>query len=293
LVFSVIWTGDHLLDANLDALKELQKTFPDAPWRHFISANYFLTAKSSQQASQRAARIRALVRPTDKMGLLVEARPELVQKAGFLYRSAPSFYRGQANTCQTLRDCQHDGLLSIYNSAEIYGLLQVSERLFEQQQMQLDGLFMNRFWESTPSISKAAAFSGYTENHSAIPPSLVKRRLRYFPGYISLQKNWAHLDGQLAQPYWQIQEPAPILMVPQSGGIIDYTPPATILQHFRRQLRQARKIRRQYYIFQLVWHQETAAQFQGRVEKTLQGLAEIAKTNRVAIEFQLPSYRHK
>lgn len=289
VVTSLVWHGDHIFPHNLQAIQEIRQKYPTLRLWHFISPNYFLVEDEEERA-RRAQLIRSVTKEEDYFGLYLEARPQLLERAGVLFRARPSFFRGDKLLCTSVFDCQHDAMLSIYSEADLVKIFTTSAQILFDNGFPVSERYMNRFWEGERHITQAALQMGFKQDYSAIPPSHLSRRLQPMPGFSWLEANWKLLNNTAAQPYWRKIKQGRMLVVPQSAGVLDFSTPKEIMQRFQTDLLKIKEENRTVIVFQLVWHQETANIYRPRLENTFHHLKQLAEREQARVLFQLPNY---
>ncbi|MFW7379404.1 MAG: hypothetical protein ACOH5I_11390 [Oligoflexus sp.] len=289
LVLSLVWNGDHIFPHNLEALSQLRQTYPDLRFWHFISPNYFL-ATSDEERERRASLIQKHIKEKDFVGLYLEARPNIIEESGVLFRARPSFFRGSTVQCESLENCQYDAMLSVFSQKELRKIIRTSKSIIEAQGFHIGDRFMNRFWEGDSHITQAALDLGFREDYSAIPPSLLFRRLAQVPGFPWIEANWKRLEQRGGQPYWRKFPEGRILVVPQSAGAIDYLTPREFMENFSRTAALFEADKNNILVFHMTIHQETAAMYLPKLNKVLQALEQGTKEKQLSIQFHLPSY---
>lgn len=276
LITSVAWHGKHIFPHNIAVINKIRQEFPGLVLHHFISPNYFLN-QSEEERHRRAKLIQSVVKDGDKFGLFLEARSEIVETSGVLFRSRPTFFGGDHISCNQPGSCEQDALLGVYSRDELVRIFAQSLRVLRDNGFNPDSKWMSRYWEGDAQIAQAAIRSGLQQDFSAIPPSRVQSRLRHSPGFAWLRATWSRLEQDLAQPYTRKFGRGQVLVVPQSAGVIDYATPEELLATVEDLVQKAKASQRRDLVLQLLFHQETADSMHARLITTLRGIHNLAQ----------------
>ena len=142
--------------------------------------------------------------------------------------------------------------------------------------------------EFSVKIVKAASRSGFKYDWSAIPPSRIQRRLKSFPIYQWTIENWREFESSFQARKLASSKEA-LVVIPQTGGAIDFNTSSEIFRYFEQTKSQAAE---QATLFNLVIYQETLSTYFPRLQETLDKLLTPKQDHNVALTFDWASYRN-
>lgn len=254
LAVSLIWEGRDLEPHNLEALRRFRDAYGSIPFIHFISPAYFLR----QDPQGEAAKVKALLRPGDRVGLALGGWRSLATKAGVIYRDGPTFW-GQVqrpNACGA--DCGQDVPVHVYPQADLVKMIDAGVQTLNQMGFGRVRALATSGWVASPEVLEAAAIAGMRYDFSAVAPEMLMKRARNYPLYGWTKDLWGQVTPH-TQPYALATASASLIEVPQSLGAIDYVGAAETTELFKEYAEITRRDAGASLTFPLTFYQETAS----------------------------------
>ena len=282
VTLSIFWEGSHLHEHNIKTIETLRETHPEIKVHHFISPAYFL----HENREERIATIKRAIRPKDTLGVFVSPWKNLIQEADILFRVSPSFWGPRETACES--NCGNAVPLTVYSSQDIKKIFDLSRNIIERAGFKPLKSYSVSGWQHSTQIANAAKDTGFHYDFSAIPPSRIHRRLHNYPVYNWTLANLSGFEGAL-QPKFSRRSGSPIIVIPQSGGIIDYNTVEELEGFFMEALKQSSEST----IYNLALHQETISTFKPRLQRILSKINKLAEESGTTLTFDWASYRNK
>jgi hypothetical protein len=259
VIVSVDWEGEDLSDANLAAMEEFRRDYPQIPLTHFLNAAYFTSGQYSPQEA--TARIRRGLKPCDEFGLHIHGWKDLFeasfQAAGLrnsTYKNGPAFWGPQSSPLGNR--VGHDVPIKLYSREELQSVIRFSLQTLKQNG--LSGSYQSfraGGWMADDQVLAAVAQEGFSVDSSAIPPEFLQMRINGSPLFSNVEELWgsngAHPTTDTTAPYTIL----PGLTEVPGALFADYVTDNYIDIVMRDLLRTSRPI------LHLSFHEETANQF--------------------------------
>ncbi|MBQ49006.1 MAG: hypothetical protein CMP10_16590 [Zetaproteobacteria bacterium] len=280
LTLSSIWEGTSIRSYNINAMIEIRKSFPKIKMIHFINPAYFTKANSKHE--EIIAKIKSIIRPGDEIGMHLQPWRSLTQAADVIFRPGPTYWGETLSSYQCIQDCGNDVPLTIYRESEIRSILGQSIKIFQEKSLGKPKSFSAGGWLSSEPILEAIADLGFVYDYSSISPKLLKRRIGTFPLYQWIQNRWSHITPY-TQPHYIKTRNSVIIEVSNSSAAIDYLTEKEVLEIFNNYISESKKNLDKTLLFQISFHQETAAQFLPRIKSTIEAIIEMGKRNSAVI----------
>ncbi|HEY8272474.1 MAG TPA: hypothetical protein VIG33_16395 [Pseudobdellovibrionaceae bacterium] len=282
LIISVDWEGFSLEDANLEAFRKFREDYPEVKIVHFLNAAYFLQKGADAPSIQK--KINSVIRPGDELGLHIHAFETLLEAAGVKYREDYNFWgREKSKPINNVRG--HDVPLSIYSESEIRKIVRTSLNILEENGFKNLKSFRAGGWAASPEVLNALVKEGLTIDSSAVPPEIVKNVTgEETPLYSKIvNKLWQQTTVQSDTAYEIKTETGTIVEVPNNFGLADYITGEEVFEKFKvlfdnLDFNSNRPVNIHYG-----FHEETAAQFIGRVRYAIDKIKEHVQAYRVDI----------
>lgn len=280
------WEGRDLKPANLDALKSFRSVFSDVSFVHLLSPAYFLRSGSEAAAAQ--AKIRALMRPKDQIGLALGGWKSLTAKAGVIFRGGPTFWGHILGPADCEIDCGVEVPVNVYPEKDVEALVASALDTLEQQGFGRPRGMTAEGWAAAPEVLEAASRAGIRYDFSAVAPEMVAPRAQRFPLYQWVKNLWAQVTPH-TQPYVIPTARSSVREIPQSLAALDYSTAADVLQVFKEYADVLKKDPDAELTFPLVIYQETAHVTLPVLAKVLQGIFAHAQAEGLMVEqLELP-----
>lgn len=255
LVVALMWEGRDLEDYNLDALKAFRAEYTDIQLVHFISPAYFL--RNDGSATEKAAKIRELIRPGDRIGLALGGWKSLAARADVIFRNGPTFWGETLRPVDCKDDCGQDVPVHVYPAEDLEKLVATGLKVLEEQGFgKVKGL-STAGWVASPEVLEAAALAGIRYDFSAVATEMLAKRARLYPIYGWIKGLWPTITPH-TQPFVLTTASAGLTEVPQSIGAVDYVSISDIDTLFREYADLARRDSGRELTFPLSFYQETA-----------------------------------
>lgn len=283
VTISLFWEGSDIKQHNLDALQKLRSNFPQLKINHFISPVYFL---DPEQRNSNLNKFRSALKEQDQVGLLLSPQKPITDKAGILLRNAPSFWGQTEKFCDS--ECGASVPLTVYSSSDIEKIFDASIGATSNLGISFSKSFATSGWQYSKAIAEVAAKKGFKYDWSAIPPSRIVRRLHNFPIYNWTKDTWSQFEKS-NQPRRIKTTLSPMIVIPQSGGVVDYNTSQELLSFYKETLAQ---VQTSGTIYNLAVHQETCATFLPRIIDAMNKIFSDSKEKGTSLTFDWSSYRN-
>jgi len=257
LLVLVDWEGRDLAPYNLAALTALRQTLGDVPLTHLLSPAYFTRAGADSATVKRL--IRSAMRPGDAVGLTLGGWKSLVETAGVIFRSSPTFWGETLRPQDCAVDCGLDLPVNIYPEPELDRLFAVATTTLEKNGFGRPQGVLTEGWLASHAVLAAAARAGMRYDFSAVAPELIAARAKQYPLYQWVKSLWSAVTPH-TQPFAAPAAVAGLTEIPQSLAALDYLAVAELGQIFDEYVEQVKKEPSHTLIFPLVIYQETASQ---------------------------------
>jgi hypothetical protein len=255
LVVTLVWEGRDLEEYNLRALEKFRGEFSDIQLVHFVSPAYFL--RDGVDAGVQAAKIRALMRPGDRIGVTLSGWRSLTAKADVIFRSGPTFWGESLRAVDCAVDCGQDVPVNVYPEQDLEKMIATSLRTLEDQGFgRVKGLLTSG-WVASPEVLAGAVSAGIRYDFSAVAAEMLSKRARAYPLYGWVKSLWPTITPH-TQPHVLTTASSGLTEVPQSLGALDYVGVDDTLLLFKEYAEMARRDSGRELTFPLVLYQETA-----------------------------------
>ena len=260
VVLTIDWEGAVLSPEGLDALDAVRKQIGDAPLTHFVSSAYFTKADPDPTVVHT---LQQEIRKGDQLAVHVHAWRSLAKASGIEPKLAPSFLTGTDKLLEFEDgDVGFDTDLDAYSVADLRVLLRTSKHLLEQTHLPVSSAFRAGGYLSTPKVLQALRDEGYTTDSSAIDYRQLDEHVDdILPN--RLKAIWPGVEPR-SQP-WKVQAPGGELLELPIAAVADYSTPQEIVGIFEAAHAQLQKVPTRDVFVVLGFHQETAAEFAGRL----------------------------
>jgi hypothetical protein len=274
VAITIDWEGAYLSPDGLDALEALRNRFAGAPLTHFMSAAYFTKPEPDPQT---VTWIREAVRAGDEAAVHLHAWRSLAQAAKVEPKLSPSFLTGTDKLMEFEDgDVGFDIDLDAYSVAELRSLVRTSRTLLEQLKLPISRTFRAGGYLGTPKVLQAIHDEGLAIDSSATDHrQLDERADEVLPKRI--KAIWPNVDTG-SQPFI-VDVPGGQLLELPIAAFADYASAAEMVTIFEAAHTRLKSAPSKDVFVVLGFHQETAAEFGGRLGEaleTLRGRKELA-----------------
>ncbi len=265
VVVSVDWEGRDVTLRNVEAMKALRAALPGVPLTHFLNAAYF--TKSDARPDELVARIGSVVLNTDERGLHLHGWRSLIDSAGVLFKTSPSYWGENIPLYPAGSDIGHEVEIAAYSVPQLRAIVRHSKAVLEEHGLSVGSAFRAGGWLATPEVLHAVRAEGFDIDSSSTDGSwhgeLRGRRLhrRIFEVWPSVTR--------YSQPFTIATPAGQVLEMPDTGALADYVTAAEMEGHLRDAVaRLASNPTRDVFVH-FGFHQETAARYASRVSEAL------------------------
>lgn len=279
---SVIWEGEHVHPHNIEAIKRFREQFPEVRLLHFINPSYFSRKNVDNEALRTL--MNQVIRPEDEIGMHLQPWKSFTDSAKIPFRYNPTYWGYPLDKADCEVDCGKEVPLMAYPKEDIAKLMQHGLSLMEQQQFGKIKSFLAGGWLASPDIWDAMSQNNLSYDFSAVPPSLLKKRLGAFPIFNWLNFRWNKITPFM-QPYGIKTATGKVLQVGTSAVATDYLTIPDATQLFQSYLDYRRQKTDQILIYHISLHQETALQYVPRLTETLQQLVKMGETSNLPVQW--------
>lgn len=281
LQISQIWEGSHIDPVNLQAIHDFREQFAGIPITHFLNPAYY--TKEDSKPHLITSQIVSTIHPQDGYGLHLHGWRSLVDKAGIIFRDTPTFWGNKINANDCREDCGHEVPLTSYTETELVQLLQHSQNILQKQGFPRTEHFLAGGWVSGPQVMRAIQRTGFRYDYSAVPPQLIKSRLKYYPIGSWLQDLWG-FQKPSTPPRMVATQNQLLTQVGTSIASMDYLTEHEVFKLFQTYAQQQRDVPEKALYFHLSFYHETAAQHLPRLAKSLQMIFSYSHQEQVLLQ---------
>lgn len=273
LYMTVDWEGRSLEEENIEAMQAFRQQFPAIPILQLMNPAYFVRDHPNKQWLTKV--IKSTFLPIDTLGLHVHAWKSLTNYCGVRYRYGYSF-AGADEQCKT-GDCGYTvSLENAYSKTDLTKLIACSNQILVDHGFSRPKHFRAGGWQLGLKLAAALEANGFVWDSSEIDADLLTTRWHEESGMVKMLRQLHPKRTPLDQPYART---ATLMEYPNNAALADYTTAKQIVAIFK-QLLEARK-----EVMVLGFHQETAADFLGRVANAIPKMEAIAEAHGVKIEW--------
>ena len=273
LYMTVDWEGRSLNEENIEEMKAFRKQFPYIPMLQLMNPAYFVRGHSNHAWLTQV--IKSTFLPNDTVGLHVHAWKSLTNHCGVAYQHKPSFadIDGQ---CQT-GDCGYTvSLENAYSQEDLTKLIACSNQVLVDNGFKRSVHFRAGGWQLGPKLTAALVADGFVWDSSEIDADLLTTRWHEDSGMVKMLSKLHPDRTPLDQPY---ALNAQLMEYPNNAALADYTSTKQLVELFENLLKANKKV------MVLGFHQETAADFLGRVSEAIPQIESIAQKENIEIEW--------
>lgn len=276
LKVSVDWEGESLSDANIGAMREFRRKFPNLKLIHFLNPANFTKPKVNLKKAR--AKVKSVIKPGDTIGLHLHGWKSVIEGAGVTYRYDQTV-SGMPAKMNCILDCGEDVPISAYTEAEVRRILKYSVKVLSDQGFAKVTIFRAGAWMGAPHVLSALAAEGIFIDSSAVPLELVRDGLSGMPGLLELEKFWPNITP-LSQDYVIYTSNGPILETPNNGAMIDYMTEPKMVELFEKMAEVDGES-----TLHLGFHQETSKYYLKKFAAGLKRIFKSAKEKKIKIIF--------
>lgn len=270
---TVDWEGLSLEDDNLQAIQKFRQQFPQVPLLHLINPAYFIQPGINR--AQIGSQIRSTLLPHDTIGLHIHPMRTLVKYCGISYQAEPSI-SGADEHC-TQASCGHTVSLEYaYSQTELTRLVSCASELMVSNGFKYPRHFRAGAWQFGPKLQAALEANHFLWDSSRIDANLLTTRWHADSPLVKLLQQLHPQSTPFDQPYalgYQLME------YPDNAAMADYTSTKQLLGQFEQLLSTQRPV------MVMGFHQESAAEYLLRLERTIPRMEQLAKQKNVRLEW--------
>ena len=269
---TVDWEGVSLDNDNLETMQEFRRKYPHIAMLQLITPSYWLRPDVNKAAI--TAQIKSTFLAIDQVGLHIHGWKSLLNYCQVPYQYTPSF-ADQDEACE-LGDCGYSvSLENAYSEADLSKLVACGGDILVQQGFAKPTHFRAGGWQFGPKLSAALQANGFTWDSSRIDVNLLTTSWHDQSSMIKMLREFHPNATPLDQPFYinQLHE------YPNNAALADYTSSKQIVTMFNA------LIQRQKKVMVLGFHQETAANYLGRLDAAIPIMEAAAKAANVQLEW--------
>lgn len=270
---TVDWEGLWLQDDNLQAMQKFRQQFPHIPLLHLVNPVYFI--QPGVNRAQIGSQIRSTFLPQDTVGLHIHPMRTLVEYCSIAYQPSPSISGTDENCHQA--GCGHSVSLEFaYSQTELTQLVSCSSTLMVNNGFKRPRHFRAGAWQLGPKLQAALEANQFAWDSSRIPAHLLTTRWHADSPLIKFLQQLHPQSTAMDQPYalgYQLME------YPDNAAMADYTSPKQLLAVFEQLLNTHQPV------MVMGFHQESAADYLLRLERTIPRMEKLAKQKNIRIEW--------
>ncbi len=269
---TVDWEGATLENDNLEAMRDFRKKYPHIAMLQLITPSYWVRSGTDKAAITK--QIKSTFLGIDKVGLHLHAWKSLVNYCQVQYQHTHSF-ADQTETCD-VGDCGYTvSLENAYSQADLTKLVACGSEILQQNGFEQPTHFRAGGWQLGPKLTAALQNNGFTWDSSRIDANLLTTRWHQDSGMIKMLKVLHVGSTPLDQPFFidQLHE------YPNNASLADYTSTKQLLSMFIDLIKNNKTT------MVLGFHQETAANYLGRLEAAVPQMEAAAKAANVQLEW--------
>lgn len=270
---TVDWEGRSLHEEDLATMQVFRKRFPHIPMLQLMNPAYFV--RPHDDYARLAKDIKSTFLPIDTQGLHVHAWKSLTNYCAIDYQFSHSFADADEN-CK-VGDCGYTvSLENAYSKSALIKLIACSNDILVQHGFNQSVHFRAGGWQMGPKLIAALEANGFVWDSSVIDAELLMTRWHEQSGMVKMLKILHPQATPLDQPYALTDQ---IMEYPNNAALADYTSSKQIVRLFK-QLIAANKT-----VMVLGFHQETAADYLGRLAKAIPEMEKAAAESGWQIEW--------
>lgn len=270
---TVDWEGGSLYEEDLATMQAFRKHFPDIPMLQLMNPTYFVRPHSDYERLTQD--IKSTFLPSDVQGLHVHAWKSLTNYCGVEYQFTHSFSDIDEN-CQE-GDCGYTvSLENAYSKEALNKLIACSNDILVKHGFNRSVHFRAGGWQMGPKLMAALEANGFVWDSSVIDAELLKTRWHAQSGIITMLQKLHPNATPMDQPYPLTNQ---IMEYPNNAALADYTSSKQIVRLFKNLIAADKTV------MVLGFHQETAADYLGRLSTAIPEMKKIAKERGWKIEW--------
>ncbi|WP_292779215.1 hypothetical protein [Methylophilus sp. UBA6697] len=270
---TVDWEGLSLQEDNLQAMQKFRQQFPHIPLLHLINPAYFI--QPGVNRAQIGSQIRSTLLPQDTIGLHIHPMRTLVKYCGIGYQAEPSISGADEHCSQT--SCGHTVSLEYaYSQTELTHLVSCASELMVSNGFNRPRHFRAGAWQFGPKLQAALEANHFLWDSSRIDANLLTTRWHADSPLVKLLQQLHPQSTPMDQPYalgYKLME------YPDNAAMADYTSTKQLLILFEQLLNAHRPV------MVMGFHQESAADYLLRLERTIPRMEQLAKQRNMTIEW--------
>lgn len=273
IYMTVDWEGRSLDEDNIEAMIAFRKRFPHIPILQLVNPAYFVRGHHDNTWLTKV--IKSTFLTTDTVGLHVHAWKSLTQYCHVPFQYSHSFADTDEN-CKT-EDCGYTiSLENAYSQTDLTQLIACSNQVLVKNGFNKSVHFRAGGWQLGPKLISALEADGFTWDSSVIDADLLTTRWHEGSGMVTMLRK-LHPDATpLDQPYALSPQ---LMEYPNNAALADYTNAKQIVRLFKDLVNANQQV------MVLGFHQETAVDFLGRLEKAIPQIEGIAKTHNIQLHW--------
>ena len=273
LYMTVDWEGRSLEEENIEVMQAFRLKFPHIPMLQLMNPAYFLRNHPNNAGLTKV--IKSTFLPIDTQGLHVHAWKSLTHFCGVPYQHSHSF-AGVDENCKK-GDCGYTvSLEGAYSQTDLTKLIACSNQVLVKNGFNKPAHFRAGGWQLGPKLTAALEANGFVWDSSEIDADLLAARWQENSVMVTMLRRLHPQRTPLDQPYALTPK---LMEYPNNAALADYTSTKQIVSMFKSLVKANKKV------MVLGFHQETAADFLGRVERAIPAMESIAKDNNIKIEW--------
>lgn len=273
IYMTVDWEGRSLDQDNIEAMQAFRKRFPHIPMLQLVNPAYFLREHSDNARLTQV--IKSTFLPNDTSGLHVHAWKSLTNHCGVPFQYSHSFADTDEN-CQR-GDCGYTiSLEYAYTQSDLTKLIACSNQVLVDNGFNKSVHFRAGGWQLGTKLIAALQADGFIWDSSVIDADLLTTRWHEDSGMVTMLRRLHPNATPLDQPYALSTQ---LIEYPNNAALADYTSTKQIVRLFES-LRRANK-----KVMVLGFHQETAVDFLGRLERAIPQMEAVAAANNVQLQW--------
>jgi len=270
---TVDWEGRSLEDSNIEEMRQFRKQFPHVPMLQLVNPSYFLRGHPDNERLTQL--IKSTFLATDTVGLHVHAWKSLMNHCDVPFQYRHSFANIDEN-CQR-GDCGYAVSLEYaYSQADLTTLIACSNQVLVDNGFNKSVHFRAGGWQLGPKLIAALQADGFIWDSSVISADLIAPRWHEGSGMITMLRKLHPNATPLDQPYALTEQ---LMEYPNNAALADYTSAKKIVHLFENLVNANKKV------MVLGFHQETAVDFLGRLEKAVPQMEAFAAANNIQVQW--------
>ncbi len=276
---TISWHGDHLRPHNLNVLNDLRRSYPGTHILHLIDAAYWTKKDANKPAT--TAKIRAIMRPGDEVGLFLQGWHSLLQVADVKPRISPTFWGDEVDLKDCDPDCGREVPLTEYSADDVEKLIKVALQQFGDAGLSRPRSVQVAGWLTSTPILEVLARNGFSTDISSVPPSILQTRLQRYPIFAWLKTRWQSITPLTGARVTETGA-GKIIEAVANTAATEFVTPQQVVQ-LAKDLHDGGLLRT--HVIHLNLNQETAAEHYPRWRATMQALQAHADANNLKLHF--------